>query len=354
MRSGHSSAGRHRAAMLAAVSAGLVAAACGSAGTTGNAQSGAPAPAASPSASPATTTESRPTAPLTGLPTSARDATRPAVAIVISGPDLLGLSSADLVFEDFATPQRYIAVFQSKPASFVGPVTSTRPEDGQILSVVRALTGYDGGTTSFIQVLDKTKVPDLGYPAHASLYHLGTDGLTASTNKFDTAERGAAPPPELFSYRAFGPGSGKLAAAGERRPTSVTITIPRYGTQKWVFDAHADLWAESSGGPSVQVANLIIQTVPYKVVFTNRRFGQTVPSARVIGRGAAEVFSGTAGTTDQGQGGLSATGTWVKRGLHDVTEFVDSTGFPMNLQPGPTWIILAPDDTQVRTVQAPS
>ncbi len=344
--------------MLAVVSAGLLAAACGSAGGSaggpGKAQSQFSAPADSPSASPAaspTPTVSQPSAPLTGLPTSAAIASRPAVALVVAGRDPLGLSLADVVFEEISTPRRYIAVFQSRQASPVGPITSTRPADGQILSVLRPLTGYDGGTTSFISVLDHAKITDLSYPAHSSLYHAGSRGVTASTAKFVDAARGSQPP-ELFSYRGAESGSDQLASSGEHRTSSVTVAIPGHGRQKWAFDPHTDRWAAISGSPSVQVANLIIQIVHYKTVFLSRKLGQTVPTARAVGRGTAEVFSGIADTPDQGQGGLSAAGTWSKPGLPDVTEYVDRTGFPMELQPGPTWVILAPFGTRVETVQA--
>ena len=102
-------------------------------------------------------------APLTGLAVTAAVAQRPAVAVAVSGPDPVGLGSADLVFEEMTSPVRYLAVFQSDEANMVGPVTSTRPTDGQALSVLHPLIGYDGGTASFISVLDATKIVDVGY-----------------------------------------------------------------------------------------------------------------------------------------------------------------------------------------------
>jgi Protein of unknown function (DUF3048) C-terminal domain len=219
--------------------------------------------------------------------------------------------------------------------------------------VLRPLIGYDGGTTGFINVLDNTKVTDLGYSTHSSLYRSGADGLTASTKELRDAGRGFVPP-ELFSYRGAESGSSDLATAGEWRPSSVTVTIPGLGRQKWIFNSHSDRWAQASGGPPIQVANLIVQTVDYKQVFLNRRAGITAPSARVFGKGPAEVFSGIGATADGGRGGLAAKGRWSKPGILDVTEYVDSKGFPMELQPGTTWIILAPHGTRVSTAEARS
>src|SRR5450631_1046053 len=95
---------------------------------------------AAPSSAPRTWT-----APLTGLPvTGARAASRPAVAVSLSGAQPQGLGSADVVYEELTSPLRYIAVFQSHDGASVGPVGQTRPMDGQALSVLHPLTAYDG------------------------------------------------------------------------------------------------------------------------------------------------------------------------------------------------------------------
>ncbi len=80
----------------------------------------------------------------------------------------------------------------------------------------------------------------------------------------------------------------------------------------------------------------------------------TSPSARVFGKGTAEVFSGIGDTAARGPGGLAAKGRWAKPGLLEVTTYVDSKDFPMELQPGTTWIILAPRGTRVEAAEARS
>ena len=157
-------------------------------------------------------------APLTGLAVTAAVAQRPAVAVAVSGPDPAGLGSADLVFEEMSSPVRYLAVFQSAEANAVGPVASTRPTDGQALSVLHPLTGYAGGTASFISVLDATKIVDVGYPGHASLYAPASGGLTVSTAALAAAGRSDGPPPGLFSYRA--PGAPLASVGAPTRPRS--------------------------------------------------------------------------------------------------------------------------------------
>jgi Protein of unknown function (DUF3048) N-terminal domain/Protein of unknown function (DUF3048) C-terminal domain len=283
-------------------------------------------------------------APLTGLTVTAATAQRPAVAVAVAGSDPVGLGSADLVFEEITSPVRYLAVFQSDQPGQVGPVTSTRPEDGPTLSVLHPLTSYDGGTSSFISVLDATKIIDDGYAEHASLYAAGSDGLTVSAAGLAAAGGSDGPPPPLFFYRTAGT---SLASAQGTYPTSVRVDIPGQPVQQWDFDAHADRWVETAGGPRVSVANLVVQIVAFKTVYLSRKYGETVPSAHVLGTGVATVFSGTA---PGGSGGTAATGIWSKPGLAAVTNYLDAANQQMSFAPGPTWIILAPAGTRTSQV----
>lgn len=351
---------RCRAAVAAAAgvaAAGVAATACGAAqpgpaaalptGTASAGRTATPAAAAAPSAA----SYSGPVAPLTGLPAaSAAAAARPAVALAVAGAGPRGLSQADVVFEEISNPVRYIAVFQSQLPPAVAPITSTLPTDGMTLSVLHPLTGYSGGTASFIQVLDSTKIIDAGYPAHAPLYHSGAAGLTAAPARMTRAARDSAPP-ELFPYRGVGLGAGdELASRGVWHPSTVTVRIPGARTQVWSFEARRDRWLLTRGGPRLRVANVIVQTVPFKTVYLSRRYHRTTGSARVIGKGPVVVFSGVQGTGAQPSGGgLAATGTWSKPGLRDVTNYLDGNGLPMYLEPGPTWVVLAPRGTRVQT-----
>jgi hypothetical protein len=332
--------------LLLIITAWLVAA-CGQTRIVGPSGNGQPAE------TPATThAQSKPPpsiAPLTGLPTSAAAAARPAVALVLAGQHVHGLRSADVVFEEITSPIRYIAVFQSRQADSVGPITSTRPTDGQVLSVLGAIVGYMGGTTGFVKTLDHTKVTDLGFAGHSSLYRQTPWGVTASTQALERAGRGSQPP-QLLSYRGQGVvGSHKLAPTGVNRRSSVQVHIPGIRSLDWQFNSSKDCWVQVSGGPPVSVANLIVQTVNYKQVFLSHRERLTVPSARVIGVGHAMVFTGLAGTATTGRLGLAAAASWSKPALGDVTNYLARDYSVMNFAPGRTWIILAPPGTRVST-----
>jgi hypothetical protein len=321
-----------------AIVAGLAAVACSAAPNL--VQPGAATPAASAKTPTAKTVRaSGPPAPLTGLPSgSAADAARPAVAVVVgAGPR--GLGSADVVFQEFSAPVRYIAVFQSRRASGVGPVASTQPTDSEVLSVLHALVAYDSGTPTFIKILDHSKVTDAGLGGHPSAYTTTSSGVTTSTRAVSRAVRGSGPPPPVFVFRGGISGDGPLATTGLSHPASVRVIIPGNGTEVWSFDSDTGRWVLSSGGPNVAVANLVVQTVPYRQI-VNAKKGINVRSARALGRGQAEVFSAGPG------GSAAAAGTWSKPHIQDVTNYFSKSGNPMVFQPGPTWVILAPQGTR--------
>lgn len=302
-----------------------------------------PSPSSSTSAS--AVSSSHPLAPLTGMPAaSAASAGKPAVALMVSGTSPQGLSSADVVYEEITSPVRYIAIYQSSQSATVGPITSTNPTDRETLAVLHPLVGYDGSAAPyFVRLLDSTKIIDAGYTTHASLYATSAAGVTTTAQAISGAVRGTAPP-AIFQYRGADTGSSTLASTGVSRPSSVTLTIPGLGTQDWSFDASTDRWVLKSGGPSVQVANLVIQDVSYKTVHVNPRHGIVVAAASVTGTGRAEVFSGS---ISGGSGGTAASGTWSKPHTTSLTNYFDSSGSPMAFLPGPTWVILAPPGTRV-------
>jgi len=337
------------AAVAVFAAAGLSLAACSKPIDPVGAASGSPtspSPSASSPASAVNTT--RPLAPLTGLPAaSGADAGRPAVAVDLAGPDPSGLASADLVFQDISSPVRYIAVFQSKQAT-AAPVAGTQPTDKSVLSVLHPLLGYNGAAAPyFITGLHKSKyVKDAGYTEHPSPYTQGTQGLTVSTQAIMSAVTGDTAPPPLFRYRGASTGAHTLATTGVSRPTSARVTIPGYGTEGWTFSQQHNAWELTSGGPSVRVANVVVQTVPYKSVGINAHLGLTARVAQPLGSGHAEALSGGAAG---GSGGTAASGTWSKRYLSQVANYFDSSGSPMAFQPGVTWIILAPQGTTVST-----
>jgi Protein of unknown function (DUF3048) C-terminal domain/Protein of unknown function (DUF3048) N-terminal domain len=327
--------------------AGLAAAGCARtpdpAGA-GAATSPPPVITTGPSPSASAVSSSRPVYPLTGLPAgSTADAARPAVALDVSSSSPVGLSSADVVFEEISSPVRYIALYQSRQSVTVGPITSTQPTDRTELDVLHPLIGYDGAAAVYyVPQLDATKIIDAGDGRDPDLYTTTSDGVTTTPQALAGTDKSATAPPPMFSYRSPG---GTLASTGVSRPTGVTITIPGAGTQSWSYDTHAGQWTLTSGGPAFSAANLIVQYVSYSTTTINAHRGVYTTAATITGTGKDEIFS----AATSGSGGTAASGTWSKPHPTQLTDYLDSSGTPMTLQPGPTWVLLAPTGTQIST-----
>ncbi len=73
-----------------------------------------------------------------------------------------------------------------------------------------------------------------------------------------------------------------------------------------------------------------MQFVPYRDTGFRDTSGAPVPEAQLVGEGEAWVF------TD----GKVWRGRWKKPSTQAVTQYVDSSGAPLRLTPGQTWLEL--------------
>ena len=178
----------------------LLAAGCGG-GPAASLQPGDAAASAASTTAPAATAPaaaSGPVAPLTGLPTSAAVAARPAIAVRVPLEGGIGLNDADLVYQEYerATLPQVLAIFQSKDAAEIGPVGGVRPADPALLPSLRPLYANTGGASGTEGLLEKAAITQVTSSAAASAYRSGTAGLMTSTaGVLAAAPRGAKAPP---------------------------------------------------------------------------------------------------------------------------------------------------------------
>jgi hypothetical protein len=313
--------------------AALLAAGCGG-DQAANLQPGDAAPAASTPAAAATTpaAASGPVAPLTGVPTSAAVAARPAIAVRVPLEGGIGLNNADIVYQEYerSTLLKVLAIFQSKDAAEIGPVGGVRPADPALLPSLRPLYANTGGASGTEGLLEKAAITQV---TSSAAYRSGTAGLMTSTaGVLAAAPAGAKPPPPVLPLAGTGE-AFTTSHAGKAR--TITITPPGAPAETWTYSAAGHSWLRS-GTPGVAVANLVLQNVDYKQVLLRDpdRFAQ---SARVLGRGTCTAVSG----------GTVTPCSWYKRSAASVTGYVDAAGVPLRFAPGPTWIVLLPPGSKL-------
>ncbi len=296
------------------------------------------------------TTAPRPAVfPLTGRPVDdpAR-AARPALTIKIDNAPVArpqsGLDAADLIFEEVVEGGvvRFAAVFQSSDAPSIGPVRSVRAEDAVLVSPLRGYFVYSGGNPIFNAVIQKAPVGLISEEAQPGFFTRRRDkrspyNLYTSTGAiYGRAPRRDEVPPVFFSYRP----EGQPLGGGATPAREVNVTMGERTTTAWSYDDRSGRWLRTTngtphvveGGARLSFPNLVIQFCRYQPTSVVDASGANSPEAVLVGDGDVWVVSGPA----------LAKGRWSKPDAGAVTRYVDGAGQPLLLQPGPTWVMLAP------------
>jgi len=287
--------------------------------------------------------------PLTGRPVDdpAR-ATRPALTIKIDNAPAArpqsGLDAADVVFEEVVEGGvvRFAAIFHSSDAGSIGPVRSVRAEDAVLVTPLRGYFVYSGGNDIFNAIIQKAPVGLINEDGPPGLLTRRRDrrqpfNLYTSTGTiYGQAPKRDEVPPELFSFRPAGQPLG--GGAGPAR--EVNVTMGERTTLVWSYDDASGRWLRTTngtphvveGGARLSFPNVVIQFCRYQPTGVIDASGSNSPEAVLVGDGEVWVLSGPA----------LAKGRWAKLNPAAVTTYVDGAGKPLLLQPGATWVVLAP------------
>ena len=307
-------------------------------------------------AGPATTAPADPGFPADAAPLTALSqpdvARRQRVALVVKidnaplGRPQAGINQADIVFEEMVEGgvTRLAAVFQSTDADPVGPVRSARSTDIAFLSALnRPLFAYAGTNATTQKAVAAAPLVDLssgpGYrrdPRRRAPYNL----FSSTGALYGRAPKDAGPPPPQFRYR---PAGAPLTAAGAEAVKRAHIQYKGKVVTDVDYEWNGTGWARKQNGtPHVDTANaqvvpanVVIQFVTYKDTGLVDRSNSGVPEGQLIGEGEAWILSD----------GKVVRGRWAKANMTDVTRYTDSSGAPIPLTPGRTWVELPPPGT---------
>ena len=329
---------RRRSLLVLPVLLAIVVAACG--GGSDSASKKRTTTTSSSSTTPTTTAPAVPVAPLTGLPDpSGQSLTRPVLSVKIeNSPEArpqTGLDVADVVYEQVAEGgiTRFLAMFNSTIPDVLGPVRSVRAMDPDIVWPVGGIFVFSGGAppnvalinAAPVNTIDENNAGDAFFRDHTrraphNLFGRGP-ALVAHGGQ-------PVPVPALFQYR-----TPQQTVTGD--PVAAFTVLFMKGFQPtYLWDAPSRTWKRSYGfapftatsGAQIAPANVIVQLVGCCIDSTG--------GARniVVGSGTALIF------TD----GKVVHGTWSRPAREQVTQFLDASGQPVKLQPGPTWVEFMP------------
>jgi len=336
------------------VTLGLLLAACAGAKNSASGTKASPTPSAAATSSsptpPAPPPPSPTTCPLTGQ-TVASVPHRPALAIKVDNSPQArpqyGIDGADLVYEEPVEGgiTRYVVVYQCHGASRVEPVRSARQADPYIVNQWgKTLFGNAGGSPPTLKAIDAAVkanwIVNVGYSTGGGYSRdpdrAGPSNLETSTQALysrpDAKIANTATP--IFNYSA-NPAPGTPG-------TTIHVDFSQYSDVTWQWNASAGAYqryyngttpSNESDGSIMSTPNLIVQAVSVSMSWwVEDSSGSHQPIAALIGTGNALVC----------RQGTCVPGTWSRPSPSQPAQYLDSSGAPVALVPGQTWVELLP------------
>ena len=315
-----------------------------------------PVPTPSPTPLPTPTPTPTPVpAPLTGRPVSAEVAARHPIAVMID--DLAparpqsGLNAADIVWHAPAEGgiPRYMAIYQSRMKTDIGPVRSSRVYYVLWAAEWRATYVHSGGSPQALALLRRkgagAYVYDANEFAHGGAFERATTRFAPHNLYTDAArmrrlgKRLGAKDGPIESAWQFAPD-----APLEDRPTGGKIKVPYpLNTVTYSYDRDTNTYLRGVTGQKREIDAFDGQQVaPRNVVVMTVTFIQTGDSKRRL---EGDVIGG--GTATISTNGRTIVGTWKKASETAPTRFFDADGQPVTLTIGQTFIQVVPRGTKV-------
>jgi Protein of unknown function (DUF3048) N-terminal domain/Protein of unknown function (DUF3048) C-terminal domain len=308
-------------------------------------------------ASPTTTRVAQPAkCALTGVtPLDGRVPDRPALAVKVDNLAVArppyGLSAADVVYEEPVEGgiTRFIVIFQCRDAPRIEPIRSGRIIDPAIVSQFGAhpLFAYAGGIDAAVAAIRSSSLVDVGVERAPKAYSRDSTrsaphNLVSSTAALYTA--GAAkhpsspPPAPVFSY---GPLPKDVHPAA-------SVHVPyEYSNVMWTWEPGRRVWLRSyadtgtatmgEGGQITATNVIVMKVVIYPSPYVEDASGTHENLLVLTGTGSAQVF----------RDGAVINGRWDRSGGSQNTQYLDSSGRPIALAPGTTWVELVPTTVAV-------
>jgi hypothetical protein len=352
-RRGARALGRRWWGLLAGASAVLVAAGCSSVPV----HAAPPATTSSSTTSTTAATAATPTAvcPLSGSPVAGVPQ-RPALAVKITnyaaGRPQTGLNEADIVFEEPVEGgiTRFVAVFQCHDAGLVGPIRSARNIDIGILGQFGApLLAHVGGIQPVIDDIDASPVINLDLGAHGTVdqhpsgRYAPYDTYASTSAMWGIKATDTIVPAPVFSYSdaaPSGPGVGPVASVAIPFSSQATV-VWRYDSQLHAFQRYYGTTPDKlSTGAQQTAANVVVQ-------FVQVTYGPWAENSEGGLEVQANLYDAASGPALIFRSGMEISGSWSRSSLSQATQFSTSTGQPIALQPGQTWVELVPSTVTV-------
>jgi hypothetical protein len=290
-----------------------------------------------------------PPCPLTGLQPPAEKTVpqRPVLGVKVENTTeaypLAGLDKADVIYEELVEGgiTRFMAVYQCQDSGRVGPVRSARTTDPRVLVQYdkEPLIAYSGGQLAVVHLLNRSGLFGLTEDSASSGFTRDTarsapHNLFVSTSALfglakKTVKREGVSDP-VFTYSTDAPG-GKPVRSASIDFSASSIAEWSWSGGRWVRMLDGSPM-KLEDGRSFAVDNILIQQVVVTESNLVDVLGNHSPGVKLTGAGRAWLL----------RNGKLIQGTWIRKKVSDVTVFRTKQGQPFVLNPGTTFVELAP------------
>jgi hypothetical protein len=292
--------------------------------------------------------------PLTGTPAPGKKVPRrPALAFKVDNYPTArpwsGIDRADIVFEEpvegFIT--RLVVVFQCQEAPLVGPIRSAREADQGIADLLsRPILIHVGSINQVTNLLDGSNLIniDLRYPQYGGITvnppdrEAPYDTYASTASAWGLEPKDTTPPKAVFQY-------SKTTPKGKTQNT-LSIDFSSTSDEVWTYHANTNSYTLSyadTGEAMVQqpsgqltpisTSNIVVQVVNYTLgPWVENSEGGLEVMVDPTGTGPLEIF----------RNGVFVRGTWKRASLSAPLQLVSTSGAPMKLKPGTTWVEVVP------------
>ena len=284
------------------------------------------------------------TSRLTGVVVTQAQSILPVTGVMIENSDAArpqsGLMEAGVVFEAIAEGgvTRFLALYEEGQPDSIGPIRSARPYYVHWLLPFDAAYAHVGGSPDGLSAVQALNVKDMNQFYNGSYYTRITSRYAPHNVYSSMAKLLSLEQSKGWTTSSF-TGFLRKADSPSKSPTATSIDLNISGPDfnpHYDYVASSNSYARSEGGAkhidAVSGAPLSPKVVIAMVVpWTNGVLDATgayYTNYSDIGSGAAYIF----------QDGIVTIGTWNKASIQSQLAFTDSSGKPIKLNAGQTWI----------------
>lgn len=256
-----------------------------------------------------------------------------------------GLKEAGVVFEAIAEGgiTRYLALYQESRPGLVGPVRSLRPYYVSWLAPFDAPIAHVGGSKNALDEIRNGQYKDIDQFFNGGSYWRANDRVAPHnvyTNFDKLDELNNKKGYTTSTYSGFPRKLDSAAAAPTATKIDVTVSSPVFNSS-YTYDKAANNYLRALGGVphtdrekgQITPKVVIVMKVPATLGFEDGYREQM----STIGTGQAYIF----------QDGVVHQGLWRKSSQKGQLQFYDTTGKPILLNAGQTWITVVKPDKSV-------